>query len=237
MGRAFFVSGIDTGIGKTVVTGLIARSLLRRGVDAITVKMVQTGCDGFSEDRDAHRAMMALEGAKSVFSEDGEGLTAPQIFRYPASAQLAARLEGRTVDVERIVSSVRLVASRHAATLVEGAGGLAVPLDDGTFAVDVAAREQWPLILVTSGRLGSINHTILSLEAAMVRGMEILGVVFNGGSGDEDPVIADDAASFTARWLAAKGASAPVVRMGRVEGGAIPSGIDEISGAIERKIW
>lgn len=236
MGKAFFVSGIDTGIGKTVVTGLLARSLLRRGVKTITVKMVQTGCDGFSEDRDAHRAMMALEGAPASFPEDREGLTAPQIFGYPASAQLAARLEGRTVDVERIVSCVRDVASRYDATLVEGAGGLAVPLDDMTFAVDVAARERWPLILVTSGRLGSINHTMLSLEAALSRGMEILGVVFNWST-EEDSVIADDAAGFVSRWLFRRRIEAPVVRIGRVAGGEFPSALDEISSVIEREIW
>ena len=232
MGSAYFISGIDTGIGKTLVTGLLAMSLARRGVDVMTVKMVQTGCDGFSEDRDVHREMMALAGCKGPFPEDEMGLTAPQIFSYPASAQFAASLEGRTVDIDRIVSCVREVASRREVTLVEGAGGLAVPLDDSTFAVDVASREGWPLVLVTSGRLGSINHTILSLEAALSRGMGIAAVVFNM-SGGHDPAIAADAMAFTGRWLAGKSIHAPVVSIPHVEQGCMPAGIEKISSVLK----
>ena len=88
MHSVYFVSGIDTGVGKTVATGLMSRFLRARGVDHCTVKMVQTGCDGFSEDLDAHRAIAGMPR----LPEDEEGLTAPQIFRFPASAALAARL-------------------------------------------------------------------------------------------------------------------------------------------------
>ena len=83
-GRIYFVSGIDTDVGKTVVTGLMARHLASRGVDAITVKMVQTGCDGFSEDLDRHRLMCGIPPQ----GEDAEGLTAPQIFRFLISSIL-----------------------------------------------------------------------------------------------------------------------------------------------------
>ena len=124
-GKVFFVSGIDTGIGKTMATGLMARSLAAAGHDVITVKLVQTGNDGFSEDIDAHRAICG--GAR--FPEDDEGLTAPQIFKFPSSPLLAAALEGRTVDVEAIS---RAVSSPSISPRVKGgrlclfhAGGLA----------------------------------------------------------------------------------------------------------------
>ena len=87
----YFVSGIDTGIGKTAVTGLMARSLASAGRDVITVKLVQTGNDGYSEDIDAHRLICG--GVR--FPEDGAGLTAPQVFKFPSSPLLAAALEGQ----------------------------------------------------------------------------------------------------------------------------------------------
>jgi hypothetical protein len=106
-GRVYFISGIDTGVGKTVVTGLMARWLRATGRDVITVKMVQTGNTGFSEDLDAHRALAGMDR----LPEDDLGLTAPQIFAFPSSPELAARLEGRTVDLEKIAHAVTTCAA------------------------------------------------------------------------------------------------------------------------------
>ena len=211
MGRVYFVSGIDTGIGKTVATGLMARSLAAAGRDVVTVKLVQTGNDGFSEDIDAHRAMMG-----GRLPEDDEGLTAPQIFKFPSSPLLAAAREGRTVDVEAICRAVRACAARREVVLVESAGGLDVPLTDELLSVDLAAREGWPLVLVTCGRLGSINHTLLSLEAAKSRGMSVAGVVHNWCDG-ADPEIDRDAAETVRRYLARWGFPPVVVRVPRVD--------------------
>ena len=210
MGSIYFVSGIDTGVGKTMATGLLARSLAARGRDVVTVKMVQTGCDGFSEDLDAHRAICG--GAR--FPEDAEGLTAPQLFKFPSSPLLAARREGRAVDVEAIVRAVDECARRHEIVLVEGAGGLDVPLTDDLLAVDLAAREGWTLVLVACGRLGSINHTLLSLEAAKARGMSVAGVVWNWCEG-ADPEIDADSLETTRRYLARFGFPPVVVRIPR----------------------
>ncbi len=195
-GRVYFVSGIDTGIGKTMVTGLMARSLAAAGRDVITVKMVQTGNVGHSEDIDLHRAIC---GGIS-FPEDAEGITAPQIFEFPSSPLLAASLEKRTVDLAAIVRAVRRCAARHEIVLVESAGGLCVPLTEGMLSVDLAAAEEWPLVLVTSGRLGSINHTLLSLEAAKSRNMKVVGVVNNWCDG-ADPTIDADSRETVRRYL------------------------------------
>lgn len=175
MGRVFWVSGIDTGIGKTIVTGLLAKSLLAAGRKVVTVKMVQTGNDGYSEDIDLHRAI--CDQAK--LPEDLEGLTAPEIFKYPSSPYLAAQLEGRTVDLDKIAAAIKTCAERYEIVLVESAGGLDVPLTGDVLSADFAAREGWPLILVTCGKLGAINHAILSLESAKLRGMAVAGVVHN----------------------------------------------------------
>ena len=208
MGKAYFVSGIDTGVGKTAVTGLMARCLAERGHDVITVKMVQTGNDGFSEDLDMHRAIMGA----GKFREDLEGLTAPQIFKFPSSPLLAASLEGKTVDADEIARSVRLCAARHEVVLVESAGGLDVPLTGSMLSVDLAAAEGWPLVLVTSGRLGSVNHTLLSLEAAKSRRMKVAGVVHNWCD-SADPTIDRDTARTTLRYLAKWGFPQTVVRV------------------------
>ncbi len=220
-GGIYFVSGIDTGIGKTIATGLMARSLRRRGVDAITVKMVQTGNDGFSEDLDAHRAMCG--GGR--LPEDERGLTAPQIFKFPSSPLLAARLEGRTVDLARIESAVAACAASRQVVLVESAGGLCVPLTDTELSVDFAARMRWPLILVTCGRLGSINHTLLSLEAAKSRGMAVAGVVYNWHPG-ADPKIDEDSFGTTCRALARMGFPPVAIRVPHVASGGPYPDID-----------
>ena len=217
-GKVYFVSGIDTGIGKTVATGLMARSLRAQGVDAITVKMVQTGNDGFSEDLEAHRAMCGL----GLLPEDEQGLTAPQIFRFPSSPLLAARLEGRKVDLAKVASSVKACAAAHEVVLVESAGGLCVPLTDEALSVDFAAAQEWPLILVTCGRLGSLNHTILSLEAAKARGMKVAGVAYNWFP-DADPQIDEDSFAETRRALSRMGFPSAVVRVPQVPlGGPYP---------------
>ncbi|MBQ6915676.1 MAG: dethiobiotin synthase [Kiritimatiellae bacterium] len=206
------MSGIDTGVGKTMVTGLMARRLAMSGRDVITVKMVQTGNVGQSEDLALHRLIC---GGVS-FAEDAEGLTAPQIFAFPSSPMLAASLEGREVDVAAIVRAVRQCAAQHEIVLVESAGGLDVPLTDDVLSVDLAASEGWPLVLVTCGRLGSINHALLSLEAAKSRGMAVAGVVHNWCA-DADARIDADARETVRRRLVRMGFPPVVVEVPRFD--------------------
>ena len=218
MNPVYFVAGIDTGIGKTVATGLMTRSLRARGADAITVKLVQTGNDGYSEDIDAHRKI--CESGK--LPEDIEGLTAPQTFRFPSSPKLAAELEGRTVDLARIRACVDECARRRRPVLVEAAGGLHVPLAEGLLTIDFAAERKWPVILVTCGRLGSINHTLLSLDAIRSRGMQLAGVVYNWHP-DADATIDRDTPETIRAYLKDWGFPQRMVRIPHVgEGGPYP---------------
>ena len=207
-----FISGIGTGVGKSIVTGILARDAREKGIDAITVKMVQTGCVGFSEDLQMHRKLMG--GVR--FPEDDEGLTAPQIFSFPSSADLAARLEGKKVDIEKIVSSINECAKRRKLVLVESAGGLMVPLAKNILSIDIAAKENWPLILVTNGKLGSINETLLSLEAAKSRGMKILKIIYNWAE-DVDSTIDEDTPRAIENWLKENNISASVERFGFID--------------------
>ncbi len=217
MEKTYLISGIDTGIGKTVATGLMARYLVMRGIDAITVKMVQTGNDGFSEDLDAHRALSGLQH----FPEDDLGLTAPQIFKFPSSPLLAAELEGKTVDLKRIAEAVRTCSSKHAVTLVESAGGLDVPLTADTLTSDFVAEQGWPVILVTCGRLGAINHALLSLDAAKMRNIKVVGVVHNTRF-SADPRLDADAQNAILRHMKRLGYPPALVTMPSIDASSAP---------------
>lgn len=196
MNRTYFLSGIDTDAGKTYATAFLARRFMSEGCTVATQKFVQTGCVGFSEDIEAHRRLMGID----PLPEDRDLTTAPQIFTHPCSPQLAARLDGRPIDIEAIDRSRELLASRYDVLIIEGAGGLMVPLTDDYFTIDYAAERRLPLVLVTNSRLGSINHTILALEAIERRGCPLAYVIFNHHF-DYDPEITADTLGFVQRYL------------------------------------
>ena len=131
---------------------------------------------------------------------DEAGLTAPAIFRFPASPHLAAELEHRELDLPKIESAIAELDKQFDIVLVEGAGGLAVPLTEDLLTVDFAAEHDYPLILVTCGRLGSLNHTIMSIEMASHRDMKIAGVVYNW-SPEADPLIEEDSKRMILKYL------------------------------------
>ena len=205
MGKSIFVSGIDTDAGKTYCTAWLAQKLIGEGERVITQKFIQTGNIGVSEDIEAHRRIMGVE----LLPEDREGLTAPVIFTYPASAQLAARIDKREIDLEVIDAAREELERRYDTVLVEGAGGLMVPITDEFFAIDYAATRALPVALVTNSRLGSINHTILSLEAIKSRGLQLHSVLFNTFF-DVDDLIAADTRAFIGRYVASHFPGTPV---------------------------
>lgn len=196
MSEVIFISGIDTDAGKTYMTGMYARMLMEQGKSVITQKFIQTGNVDFSEDIEMHRKIMGT----GLLPEDREGLTAPIIFSYPASAQLAARIDGRDIDLNVIENATKELASRYDVVLIEGAGGLMVPLADDYFAIDYVRQHNLPLMLVTNSVLGSINHTVLSLEAIKSRGINLRGVIYNTYF-DNDRIIAEDTLGFIQRYV------------------------------------
>lgn len=185
--------GIDTGIGKSVATGLLARHLLEQDQRVITQKLVQTGCSGRPEDIVTHRRLMET----GWLDEDERRLTCPYCFSFPASPHLAARLAGRTIDTEIITAATRQLESAYRWTLVEGAGGLLVPLNDDLTQLDYLASQDYPLILVTSSRLGSINHTLMSLEILQGRRRPLAGLIYNLFAGGADEIVRDSLRLFS----------------------------------------
>ena len=174
-GKVFFVSGIDTNVGKTFATGILARSLAAKGHKVITQKMVQTGCQEVSEDIEMHRRLMGID----FMEEDRMGLTCPYVFTYPCSPHMAAERDGRQINLDVITHATQALQERYEYVLLEGAGGLMVPNDLHSLAIDYIRDQHYPLILVTSGKLGSINHTLLSLLACREYGIKVDSVVYN----------------------------------------------------------
>lgn len=206
MGRSVFISGIDTDAGKTYCAGWYAARLMEQGHRVITMKLIQTGCVGRSEDIEAHRKIMGVPAAP----EDIEGLTAPVILSYPASAQLAARIEGCEIDMAAIDRARQELERRYDIVLVEGAGGLMVPVTDDFFTIDYAASRSLPVVLVTNSRLGSINHTVLSLEAIKARGLKLECVLYNAFF-DASPEIAEDTRGFVERYVHKHFPAVPII--------------------------
>lgn len=196
-GSVYFISGIDTGIGKTYTTGYLAKLWNAQGRKTITQKLVQTGNSDISEDIQQHREIMGM----GWFPEDGSKLTMPEIFTYPASPHLATQIDGREIDFQKIESATQQLAQNYEAVLLEGAGGLMVPLTTELLTIDYVANKKLPVILVSSGRLGSINHTILSLEALKSRDLELYALAYNLNDESQDELISKDTAEYLKAYL------------------------------------
>ena len=175
MNKPIVICGIDTGVGKSVVTGLLARHLLDKGRKVITQKPVQTGCEGQPEDILLHRKLMGTEW----HSLDEQQLTCPYCFPFPASPHLAAKLAGTEIDPAELDRTTDILAGQVDQLIIEAAGGLLVPLNPALMLIDYLASRSYPVILVTTPRLGSINHTLLAIEAIKHRDMQLLGIVYN----------------------------------------------------------
>lgn len=206
MNNVIFVSGIHTDAGKSYATGWYARELMATGKRVATLKFIQTGNNGKSEDIEVHRKIMGVE-----LPEDAENITAPQIFSYPCSPQLAARIDGREIDFNLIDEAISRLSERYDIVLVEGAGGLMVPLTDDFWTIDYISSRALPVLLVTNGSLGSINHTLLSFEALERRAIPLAAVIYNTYFDSTDTTIAADTVNFIELYLKRRHPSTPLL--------------------------
>ncbi|MEK5232386.1 dethiobiotin synthase [Lysinibacillus sp. FSL K6-0232] len=178
----FWVVGTDTDVGKTVVTTLLMRQLQQEYLQVIPYKPVQTGevCvngHGYYEDT-------AMYQKYSLQTLKEEHLNSYSL-REAASPHFAAQLEGQQIEVDKLLQHIEELQQSYEVVICEGAGGLFVPLDSEkrTTFLDVIVRSQLPVVLVTRTALGTINHTLLTMEALQARQIEVLGIVFNGYTG------------------------------------------------------
>ena len=204
-----FVSGIDTDIGKTYATGMIAKALMQQGIKVITQKLVQTGVAinpdngdmNIADDIIIHRQLMNLP----LQPCDLDFTTCPYRYEKPASPHLSAALAKDILNPNLITDATKALQADYEVVLLEGAGGLMVPITEQLLTLDYIADKGYPVILVTSGRLGSINHTLLSLQAIKARGLSVHSVIYNHIHDDSDNTDAEIAAStieFLQNYLA-----------------------------------
>lgn len=167
-----FVTGTGTGVGKTIAAAVLVRAEVAAGRRAVYYKAVQTGV-GPTEGGDAGFVAVAVPGAAVH-----EGLRFPA----PLAPAVAAALAGAAVDVDGLVAAIHAAAvdEQADAVVVEGAGGLLVPVTDGVTMADLAARLGARLVVVTRPSLGTLNHTALTVEAARARGLDVAGLVVSG---------------------------------------------------------
>ena len=196
--KVYFVSGMDTGIGKSYATGFLAREWNKQGIRTITQKFIQTGNTELSEDIELHRRIMGC----GLLPEAQERLTMPEIFTYPCSPHLAAEIDKRAIDFQKIEKATQKLSDRYDAVLLEGAGGLMVPLTRNYLTIDYIAEHNLPLIFVASGRLGSINHILLSLEAIERRNITLHTFAYNlFEDRDGDDLIRQDTRNYIENYV------------------------------------
>jgi len=177
--RAIFVTGTDTGVGKTYVCGLLLKYLKNKGIKAVTQKWIQTGCKSVNES----------DLGKCDFDSN---LRLPYIFKMPASPHLAANLEKRRISKKIIINSFKALQKKYDFVIVEGAGGALVPVNGKECIIDITAQLNLPVLLVAQNKLGAINHTLLTIEALRKRKIKILGVVFNNARDQDKKILADN---------------------------------------------
>lgn len=198
--RGIFISGTDTGVGKSIVAAAIALSLRKAGFRVAVLKPVTSGAvpvDGRLVSEDAE----LLRWASGCTAPDRD--IAPYLLREPLAPSESAALEGVVIELSLVREAFERLSASHDFVIVEGAGGLLVPLAKNLLVADLVVNLALPLLIVARPNLGTVNHTLMTCECARSRGIEVLGVVING-----QPAQPDLAEEYAARVISAYAAVA-----------------------------
>lgn len=177
MGVAFLITGTDTGVGKTTVASAVAAALAGRGLSVGVLKPAETGCAV-----DADGQLLARDAAQlRWFAGSGAPLDAvcPYPLPDPLAPALAAHRAGVVIDLDDLLARIGALRAAHDVALVEGAGGLLVPLTLTTSFLELAAAADLPLLLVVGNRLGCVNHAALTVRCARAAGVRVAGYIVN----------------------------------------------------------
>jgi dethiobiotin synthetase len=183
--NGLFVTGTDTGVGKTHVACGLVRALVRRGIDVGVMKPVETGVAGGVGPDTA--ALMAAAG-----SDDPPERVCPYAYPLAASPLAAARAAGKAIQIGAIEAAFQGLSGRHAFVVAEGAGGWAVPVAKGLDVGGIAAALAFPVLIVARRALGTVNHTRLTVDAVRAAGLTVAGIVLNGPVDPNDPSAVDN---------------------------------------------
>ncbi len=186
--RGIFVTGTDTGVGKTIVAATLARLLRMKGISVGVMKPVTSGCHEESGLLVSDDARLLCQAADIELCDD----VAPYRLREPIAPADAARLDGVRIDFSHIKSAFERLAATYNYVIVEGAGGLMVPLCGGMLVADLALVFELPLLVVARPGLGTINHTVLTCFTAQQLGLQVAGIIINGMP--ESPGLAEQGA-------------------------------------------
>lgn len=175
MKPGIFITGTDTGVGKTVVAAGLALVLKARGLKVGVMKPVATGCFGAENRLVSSDAVYLMEASENEYPP----LTSPSRYRNALAPNVAALLEKREVDLKQIRRAYRELQKHYDYLIVEGIGGLLVPFTKDYFVANLIREFELPVVIVARGGLGTINHTLLTIDAAVIRGFEVRGLIFN----------------------------------------------------------
>jgi len=179
MSASFLVTGTDTGVGKTLVSGGLAAELRRRGVSVGVMKPFATGARSVRGRLVSDDALF-LKKASGV--DDPLELINPSCLKPPLAPSMAAEVAGKPIDLKRVWAAYDTLCARHESLVVEGVGGLLVPLLPRLTVADLAQKLRLPLLIVTRPALGTLNHTALTVHVARSYGLRILGLVINAST-------------------------------------------------------
>ncbi|HUW18076.1 MAG TPA: dethiobiotin synthase [Sedimentisphaerales bacterium] len=191
-----FVTGTDTGVGKTVIAGAIARILTDRGLKVGVFKPIATGCNRHWEGRVSYDAEFLANCANSNLSLS---TITPVGYLTPAAPIVSAAHEGRPMDFESIANAYRQICESSDIVIVEGIGGVRVPLTAEFDLLDLAAEFDLPVVIVARATLGTINHTLMTIDCLRSARLKIAGVVINGYDATEAGVAEETAEQVIAQ--------------------------------------
>jgi dethiobiotin synthetase len=181
MRHGIFVTGTDTEIGKTIVTAGLIAALRREGVDVGAMKPIASGGIEHGGRVVSEDALLLLEAGGGNDSLD---LVNPVCLSLPLAPTIAAEREGTPIDIGVVDRAWEKLRAAHDCVVVEGVGGVAVPITEELLAIDLAVRWELPVLIVARPGLGTINHCMLTVDFVRQRGCEVIGVIFCDTSGD-----------------------------------------------------
>ena len=213
----FFITGTDTGVGKTLVTVALTRALVARGKRVAVMKPVAAGAMQTPEGEfnDDALELLAASNVKADYADVN-----PWLLKTPASPHLAARADGVTIGHERIAAAFQRLSAASDLVLVEGAGGWLAPISATETMADVAAKLALPVVLVVGLRLGCLNHALLTRDALRARGLRFAGWIANRMA-TEMPLVAANIETLSSRFGMAPAGIVPA--SGMASGQAVPA--------------